>query len=262
MNSDFGVITYDHVFYFVCMLTRTIAFLSMVPVIGSSEMPGRVRAGLAFALTFFLFIHYDRVTFHLPRQPLVIIWVMATEIAKGTIMGFIGRVIVSGINTGLDFMGQVMGLNMASMFDPQSQTNVALIERLYILFFMALFYQLDIHHEIIVILAKSFDLVPVGVMHMDEKLLRFFLLYSTQIFVAALKISAPLSVLMTITNIVWGIIVRTAPQMNMFFSVGMFLNIPIGFALLIASLPYYDAIFKAGMHDILRATLTVVEYMK
>jgi flagellar biosynthetic protein FliR len=62
--------------------------------------------------------------------------------------------------------------------------------------------------------------------------------FATKIFIIALKLSAPVVIIMLLTNILLGFISKAVPQMNVFF-VGYPLYLFLGFTMMLISLPVF-----------------------
>ncbi|OGQ93181.1 MAG: flagellar biosynthetic protein FliR [Deltaproteobacteria bacterium RIFOXYA12_FULL_61_11] len=253
--------SYQDVQLFLLIAARVSSFLMLFPVLGSPEIPNRIRILLALAFTLVLF-QLRRAGWVGVSQDLgVLAYFAGLEVVKGLLLGLLGRFIMSAINLATQLFGQNMGLAMANMFDPVSQQQVSVVQRLYVLFYVVIFLQLDIHHDVLRILAVSFDTMPIGPMSLSEETFNFVVAQGTKMFVVALKISAPILVTVTLSNLVLGIIVRTAPQMNIYFAVGMFGNIVLGMLILLFSLPFYLQLFRDLAWDINRSVEHLVRLL-
>jgi flagellar biosynthetic protein FliR len=120
---------------------------------------------------------------------------------------------------------------------------------------MFVFLSLDAHHDLITIFIKSYEWIPAG--HLDvQNLISPIVFMGSKMFIIAIKISAPVVILMLMANILLGFIYKAAPQINIFF-VAYPIYIVLGFTMIILSIPLF--IFTVGDYfmgikdDMLRA---------
>jgi flagellar biosynthetic protein FliR len=91
--------------------------------------------------------------------------------------------------------------------------------------------------------AESFKYIPLLGAHWNGDLGKILINMSGQMFVVAVKISAPVFVTLLLTNVGLGIVARTLPQMNVFI-VGFPLQIGLGLATLAISIPMFYYVFE------------------
>jgi flagellar biosynthetic protein FliR len=140
----------------------------------------------------------------------------------------------------VDIAGHVMsgatGMSAANTFNPEiGQTSE--LSQFYMLVTTLLFFALDAHHGLIAAFVKSYEWVPAGTISVSG-IMASALSFTSRVFIIALKISAPVVVIMLVTNILLGFIAKTAPQMPIFF-VGQPLYIFLGFLTMLLSLPAF-----------------------
>jgi flagellar biosynthetic protein FliR len=99
-----------------------------------------------------------------------------------------------------------------------------------------LFLALDGHLVAIEVLARSFELLPLGVEGLSREALWQLAVWGVHMYAGAVLIALPAVISMLLVNIAFGVITRAAPQLNI-FAVGFPMTLMIGFLLLMVTLP-------------------------
>ena len=216
---------------FLFILLRAGIVMSMLPFLSSKSFPAPFRIGLAVAVAFILTPIID-VPVPKTNIPIVII----REVMFAMIFGFAARFVFYAVDMAGQVMSNATGLSMATIINPEIGTSTDL-SQLFSIIATLLFFAVDAHHDLIMIFVKSFEWVPAGTVNITGMMTAAVSL-TTRIFVIALKISAPVLIIMLITNILLGFVAKVAPQMNVFF-VGYPLYLFLGFMTMIISLPVF-----------------------
>ncbi len=170
------------------------------------------------------------------------------EIIVGLIIGFVTHVIFSS----LYFAGQIIdmktGFGIVNVLDPQTSTQVPIMGNFLYIFTLVAFISMDGHLMLIKALAQSFDVVPIGNMHISEETVAEFVTMLRDTFIIGFKISAPVVAAIFLTEVALGILARTMPQMNVFM-VGMPLKIIIGLFTMMIMLPVFTIIMDVIFHN-------------
>src|SRR5207249_4549280 len=120
------------------------------------------------------------------------------------------------IEIGGAIIGAEMGLMLPSEFN--QFTGAATMAPGTILYWLGamLLFSLDLHHWIIVGFQRSYGLIPIGGAHLREALAVDVLSRAREVFVIALQISAPLMAVSFVVTLVFSVLSRAVPQMNVF----------------------------------------------
>jgi flagellar biosynthetic protein FliR len=138
---------------------------------------------------------------------------------------------------------------MATVFNPEigQSTEVA---RLYGIIAMLLFLAMDVHHDLIAVFVKSYEWLPAGAAK-PGALVGAAVSFTSRIFIIALKLSAPIVIVMLIANLLLGFIYKAAPQMNVFF-VGYPVYLFLGFLVMLMGVPVFAYVlggYFSGLRD-------------
>lgn len=174
----------------------------------------------------------------------------------------IGMGLLFGIQTtfaAILFAGKLvdlqLGFGVASVLDPMTRNQEALIGSLLNALFTVAFFVLDIHHLLLAGLAATFEYFPVGsqlIMPSFSHLASFF---SGQ-FVMGLLVVMPVVLGLFLVDLIIAFTSRTMPQVNVYF-VSLPLKIFMGLLILSISLSYVatavDTMFKHSVNEWFRS---------
>ncbi len=230
----------EYILVFTLVLLRISAMLALMPVIGETSVPIRVKAGLALLITMLVFstIRLEAPTLQAESEIVAIGLAMVGEVLIGVTIGFAVRVIFAGIQFAGNMVGLQMGLAIANVFDPVSSSQISIISEFQYLFAMLVYLAIDAHHLLIYAIVDSYRFVAPFGFHFSESLMQSIVLFSKGLFVTAVQISAPAMAVLIFSNVALGIVARTVPQINIFI-VGMPLQIAAGLFILGLTIPFF-----------------------
>lgn len=210
------------------------AMFMTAPVIGTRSVPVRIRLMIVIAITMLIapLISVPQGIEILSYESILI---SVQQILIGICMGLSFRFIFVVVELAGQSIGQLMGLMMASMIDPQSGNQVPIIGQFYLLLSTLLFITIDGHLLLIQALAMSFYDLPVGLQGISETKFWDVLIWFGQVLAYSVLIILPAMVCMLIVNLSFGIMARTAPQLNI-FAVGFPIMIIVGVIVVMLSL--------------------------
>lgn len=226
---------------------RIAALLMVVPIIGVRSVPASWRVGLAALITV---VAYPL----LPSAPQVDpvsaagILTLAGQIAIGLALGFMVRLVFAAVEMGGNIIGQTMGLGFAQMMDPANGITVPVVSQFYNVMATLIFLALDGHLILIDILVDSFHVMPVAVTTPISGGLWLLVSWGAWIFKGAMLIALPAVSAMLLVNIAFGVMMRAAPQLNI-FAVGFPVTLMLGFVFILVSLTLFLPQFTGITED-------------
>jgi flagellar biosynthesis protein FliR len=194
---------------------RVSAFLLALPFFSATNFPVTMRVALAALTALLLAPILPPVALgHLPFFSLF--GVMIQEVFVGLLLGFVARLIFYAVDLGGSIIANELGLNMASILDPMSQTNSQVTGT--ILFYLAtvVMLTLNLHHWILAGFVRTYSILPVGAAHLPGQLFDDVSDQVANVFVVALEICAPVLAVSFVISVVFGVLSRAVPQMNVF----------------------------------------------
>jgi flagellar biosynthesis protein FliR len=141
---------------------------------------------------------------------------MAVEVGLGLVIGFACRMIFFTLEIAGSIISTEIGLSIPPGLNPLDDMQMtAAASMLYYLAAM-LWLSLDMHHWMLIAFKKTYTYVPIGAAHLTQALVTDMVARSGGIFVAALQMAAPLLAVSFIISLIFAVLGRAVPQMNVF----------------------------------------------
>jgi len=208
------IIQPDRFRVFMLVLMRISVFLFLFPVFSSNVFPATLKMGFALVMSL---LFYSVVPVDVSRFPMDV-WstglLLIGEVLIGLTLGLCLRVFFGAVQLAGQVIGFQMGFAMINVVDPQTGSNVSIMDQLGYWVCVVVFLVLNGHHMIIMSLIDSFDLVPMGFFSSHPALLGKMLEVTADMFVLSIKIGAPVIAALIFVNAGFGLIAKFSPQMN------------------------------------------------
>lgn len=210
---------------YLWVLFRIASLLMTMPVLGTQLLPVRVRLYFALALTVLIAPQVGEVPM-LDALSLRTWVVIGEQILIGAAMGFSLQLLFQIHVLAGQIIAMQMGLGFASMNDPTTGISVAVVAQVFTMLVTLLFLAMNGHLVVLEVLTESFTTLPIGDslgrLDFQALVLRFSWVLATAILIGLPAITALL-----IVNIAFGVMMRAAPQLNI-FSIGFPLTLVFG----------------------------------
>ncbi|MBD3669926.1 MAG: flagellar biosynthetic protein FliR [Gammaproteobacteria bacterium] len=220
---------------FMWPFIRIGAMFMAMPVIGTQNVPVRVRLAITLAVTVVIAPQLSDLPiidpFSLNSWLLII-----QQVLIGVAMGFALQLVFSAVITGGQIIALQMGLGFASMVDPSSGLQVPMVSQLYLLAVILIFLAFNGHLVLIEILGQSFETLPIGSVGIARDSIWQLVSWGSDMFAGAVLIALPTVGALLVVNISFGVMTRASPQLNI-FAVGFAIMLGVGFAVIIFTLP-------------------------
>jgi flagellar biosynthetic protein FliR len=223
-------------------MVRIGAMLLATPLFSSRQVPVRFRLILMLLITW-------TIIPMLPEMPPADVlshsgfMIMLQQVLIGVIMGFILQMVFGALVFGGQVVAYSTGLGFASMVDPQNGVQVPVVAQFYLILATLLFLISNGHLLVIELVADSFQTLPVAVDGISRNGLLDIVAWGSRLFAGGLLISLPIVGAMLMVNMGMGVVMRAAPQLNI-FSVGFPITMLLGFALMWVTLPTLFGVFN------------------
>ncbi len=212
---------------------RVAALLTAAPILGAGYVTPRVRLALAFALALVLTPLVDAPAV----SPLSAAGVLLTveQVVVGVLMGLAVRLMLVVFDLAGQLVSQTMGLGFAAMVDPATGAQVPAVSQLYLVLASLVFVTVDGHLLLVQVLARSFEVLPPGA-GVDPGAFWDLPARAGWVLGAGALIALPAVTAMLLVNLAFGVMTRTAPQLNL-FAVGFPITLIMGFVVILLTLP-------------------------
>ena len=186
----------------------------MFPIFSSRLIPVLAKAGLAFIITIILFPVINDKMGEFPDTLCGMVQLMIAEFIIGMILALLVQIFFEGIRMMGQLVGFQTGFAITNILDPQSGMQVSILSNMAYLVAMALFLILNGHHLLLNAMRESFEIINVGSLSLNKQIFQKIIDTSADMFVIAIKIGAPAIAVLLFTKVVFGLITKLIPQMN------------------------------------------------
>ncbi|HEX3857739.1 MAG TPA: flagellar biosynthetic protein FliR [Verrucomicrobiae bacterium] len=197
------------------VFVRVSAFLLVLPFFTMTNFPVtmRVAVGAVIALL---------IAPILPAYPLdkldfiSVLGVMAQEVSVGLLLGFVSRMIFYAVDIAGSIISTEMGLNLATIFDPLNQQSSQIAGTILVFLATVVMLTLNLHHWMLLGFQQAYTVLPIGGAHLNNALFENIVAQTSHVFIVALQISAPVIAVSFVITLIFAVLSRAVPEMNIF----------------------------------------------
>ena len=205
------------------------------PIFGRRNIPGIVKVGLAMGIA--LSATYDLLYVSVvDYNAMEMMLSMFKEFAVGFTMGFVVHLFLSIFHIGGGVMDLQMGLSMASLYDPTTNSQISITGNILTAMFTLLFFITNSHMTLMAIAVKSFDAIPIGFEAISPEIGIFIIELFGFILVYAVQLALPVIVTQIIVEVAVGILMRVVPNINVFV-VNLQVKLAVGIIVILSIIP-------------------------
>ena len=218
----------------IFVFIRILTFLGCINVIFPSGTPKVFKVMFSIFISFIIspFIQAD-IAVHSLSQ-LIIYALMET--LTGLVFGFITNMCFNSLKIAGSLIDQQLGLSMANIYDPNTNTQNTLIETILYWLGVMIFFFFYGHHQLIAGIQNSFNLVKVGQLILSGNF-DYVINVFVQCFIIGIKIAVPMILSLLIAELLIGFISKSVPQLNVMV-VSMPLKLLMGIIFIMIALPF------------------------
>ena len=238
---------------FMLVFARVGAMVMLLPGFGESNIPVRIKLGIALLLTLII-LPLHRAAYHVDLTSMSSLGVlMVHEIVIGIVLGATARVTLSALSVAGSVDRPATWPRICHRRRSDPGPAGALIGNFLTILGVTLLFATDSHYLVIAALNESYRIFSPGELLPSGDVAAL----ATRAFASAFKIgmqlSAPFLVFGLVFNIGLGVLARLMPQMQVYF-VGVPLSIMVGFLILAlvitAMMGTYLNYFVGVMHEL------------
>ncbi|MBO4334719.1 MAG: flagellar biosynthetic protein FliR [Desulfovibrio sp.] len=215
-------------FSFLLTLLRISIVMFMLPVFNTNNIPIQVKAAVCIVLSLGLWPALSLPSAQISLHPLGLILMICGEVFMGLILSLAINLTFMAIQSGGELLGYQMGFTMLNFADPLSGNQTGTAAFFLWTVSLMVFLCLDGHLYMLRGFAHSFALVPPGSLLISQTLYDQVMQLSSQLFILAIQICAPVMVALFAIEVALGLVARTSPQIHI-MDFGMPLKIFVGF---------------------------------
>jgi flagellar biosynthetic protein FliR len=140
--------------------------------------------------------------------------IIVGEVIFGMVFSLSMLLVISAFEFAGELISFEMGLGFAQVADPQTGVESSILSVFAQLLALTIFFSLNAHHVLLRLIIESFKTIPVGTFTLDSAMFAKVMVLSAQLFVLALKLSAPIVSILILTQLAMGLMSKFAPQIN------------------------------------------------
>ncbi|OFI06820.1 flagellar biosynthetic protein FlhB [Clostridium acetireducens DSM 10703] len=233
----------------ILVFLRLFAFFITIPVFFPKETPVYFKVGFALIMSYILLpgINYATVSNITDMFPFILNCI--NEIITGLTLGYITNLCFISVRIAGNMMDLQVGFAMMSMFDPNTNSNATLLERLLYWFSIIIFLLIDGHHMLIRALIESFNTINIGQYILGKPTATLIIKAFIEFFSISLKIAIPIVLIILITDLTLGLIARTVPQLNVMI-LGLPIKILVGLTAFSLALPIFIKVVESSFQSL------------
>lgn len=242
---DLSLLSLNTVIAFLLVLFRIAGMVASAPLFNMKNIPSQVKVGFAVTIALILFpLHSANLV--LPTDLIQFSLLAIQETILGILIGFTANLVFVALQVAGEFFSMQMGLSIANLMDPVTNTQSAVVGQFFFYFAALLFLNLNIHHALIVGVDRSFTTIPLGHFIGEGQLTgglmaERFIKLGSNMFLMALMIAAPMVGLVFLLEIALSFVAKVMPQMNIFI-VGLPFKVGGGLLAIFVGLPYFSTL--------------------
>ena len=237
-----GYATADQVWGAALVFARLGAVLMLLPGIGETYVPPRIRLSLALVITLVVWPVVAPVLPALPESVGGMAGWVIREVATGLMIGAILRAFMTALATAGEVVSLQTTLSFSQSANPLQAQPGSTIAAFLTLVGVTLLFATNTHHLVLAGLAGSYELIaPVRpLMTADFTTLAVRTLGDS--FMLGVQLAAPVIVFAIIFNLASGLVGRVMPQFQVFFATAP-LSILLGLSIFTLSLGVVGTVF-------------------
>ena len=219
--------------------------IMVLPAFGEAFVSPRVRLAVALAVTLVL-VPAVGTDLAAPPDDAGLFLALLQELLIGTALGLAARFALAAMNLAGTIIALQSALAAAAFFDPHEGTQSAITSNFLTTAGLTLLLVVDGHHYLLWGLARSFDITPQLTAYPAADFAELLLRTSSDLFVVAVRIAAPVILVTTVVNLTFGFFSRLVPGIQVFF-IAMPLQVLAAIGALLVGFAAGARVFLAGM---------------
>lgn len=239
---------------FVLVLTRFTGLAVVAPIFGSRSAPMQVRALFAVAVALLVAPLYWHVTPPQMHSMLELLTLLAQEAIVGLTIGVGMMFLFSSLQLAGFIAGQMSGMQMADIFDPNFDSSVPIYSQLLDLIAMMAFLAIGGHRLVLSALLDTFAWMPPGSAAFSTEMTPALTDLLQVAFIVGVRTAAPIITALLMSMLVLGLISRTLPQLNI-LAVGFSINAVVMLTAMAAGLGAIVYVFQ-------EQAIAAIEYIR
>nr|WP_240950171.1 flagellar biosynthetic protein FliR [Novosphingobium sp. ERN07] len=234
LNFGFGALEADF-WRWMFVMTRIGAAMFAAPLFGAATVPPQVRV-IATGAIALLICGWTPVVAPPALLSVGGLLSVGNEVVIGLAIGFALQLSFAAPTLAAEIIGGGMGMSIATTADPVSGAHSPAMGQYFAVVLTVIFLGTGAHLNWIALLVDSYATFPPGTTWLAPGRMDLITQFAGQMFITALLIALPVTLILLLVQVTTGIISRSAPSLNL-FSLGLPAGVLAGLAAMIATAP-------------------------
>lgn len=182
---------------------------------------------------------------------------IAQEVLCGLVIGFVVQMSFTIIAIAGEMASQEMGFRMSKQMDPVTGTQTPAIAQFYNLLAILLFFAVSGHHWVLAVLARSFEVVPIGTVTLSVGFGEWLSGLFARFFTMGIRLAAPIFLLMLMVSIGVGLLAKLIQGLNV-FDIGFPIRIGLGLCCILFFIPYLTPMLHRAFQEMNQGLLDLM----
>jgi flagellar biosynthesis protein FliR len=231
-----------------------------LPGLSAEAVPAWSRLAAALPLTVVLLPAVDAP--EVPGAVGALVASVITEAFVGAAMGLGVAMVYGAFTAAADLIGTKMGLNVGSMLDPLTHSTQGPLAAMASWLATGVFFATDIHLQCIRTLATSLHILPPGGALHPLRAGAVLTEAVAAVGLVSLQLAGPIVAFLFLVNLALMVLGRMAPNLQLFFGIGVSLTVTAGLVLLAVSLPALLSVYAQTLATAPGWMLQVLEVVR
>lgn len=234
LSFGFGAVE-GELWRLVFVMTRVAAALLAAPFFGAAAVPMQLRVAISAAISVMVCAW---VPVQVPPAlfSLAGLLAVAAEALVGLALGFVLQLSFAAPIVAAEQIGGAMGMSIASTADPLSGAHSPALGQYFTVLLSVIFLALGGHLTWLRLVVDSYQILPPGAAWLSPDQLHLIVSFGGAMFVAAVAIALPVTLILLLVQFLTGVLSRSAPSLNL-FALGLPAGVLAGIAALIVAAP-------------------------
>jgi flagellar biosynthetic protein FliR len=229
------------IYAFLLVLARVAGFVAFIPIPGFRNAPDAVRVLLALAVTFALFPVWPNLPNENPQVSQLGVWAFC-EAGFGLTAGLAVAFLAETFQIAAQVAGFQAGYGFASTIDPNSQADSGILQVIASLSTGLLLFTTGFDHQLIRILAASFQRFPAGSWAPASANMDGILRLGAEMLSTGLRLAFPIVALLLLIDFALALLGRVQQQLQL-LSLAFPVKMATALALLVVLAPAVPRLF-------------------
>lgn len=216
MQGALEVFLASNILAFMLTFARVGTAMMIMPGVGDSFVPERIRLYMAVGLSFVLF------PLLLPYMPSPVpavhylTMLIGMEVLVGLFIGSIARIFMGAMDTAGMIISTQAGLSNAQVFNPSLSSQGSIMGAFLSVTGVVVLFSVNLHHLLIMAVVESYEFFPLGELPSAGSMAEMISKTVTASFMVGVKLASPFIVMTLIMYVAMGVLSRLMPQVQVF----------------------------------------------